>query len=58
LPAKLSNLKAHKAIAVEITEIGAKLFDSLGKENELKSHRDKALSFLDNISRNLESNSE
>jgi len=58
LPSKLSNLKAHKAVANEITEIGAKLFDSLSKENELKQHRDKALSFLDNISRNFESNSE
>jgi clusterin-associated protein 1 len=58
LPTKLSNLKSHKAIAQEITEIGAKLYDSLQKEGELKQHREKALSFLDNISRNFESNSE
>ena len=58
LPSKLSNLKSHKAIANEITEIGAKLFDSLSKEDELKQYREKALTFLDNISRNLESNSE
>jgi len=51
LPSKLSNIKAHKALAHEITESGAKLFDSIGKENELKVHRDKALQFLDNISR-------
>lgn len=36
LPTKLSNLKAHKAIATEITEIGVKLFESLQKETELK----------------------
>lgn len=58
LPTKLSNLKAHKAIATEITEIGVKLFESLQKEGELKQHREKALNFLDNISRNFESNSE
>ena len=45
-------------IANEITEIGARLFDSLGKQDDLKLHRDKAIAFLDNISRNLESNNE
>jgi hypothetical protein len=30
----------------------------LEKEGELKQYRDKALQFLDNISRSLESNSE
>ncbi|KRX01625.1 hypothetical protein PPERSA_00332 [Pseudocohnilembus persalinus] len=54
LPAKLANLKAHKQVATEITEIGAKLYDSLGKEKDLKIHREKALAFLDNISTNLE----
>ncbi|EAR81839.1 clusterin-associated protein (macronuclear) [Tetrahymena thermophila SB210] len=58
LPSKLSNIKAHRAIANDITEIAQKLFDSLNKENDLQQHRDKALQFLDNISRNLESNSE
>lgn len=29
LPAKLSNIKAHKVVAKEITDVGAKLFDSL-----------------------------
>jgi clusterin-associated protein 1 len=58
LPTRLSNLKATKATAQEIIDTGAKLHDLLEKESELKQHRDKALTFLDNISRNLESNSE
>jgi hypothetical protein len=51
-------LKATKAVAGEITEVGAKLYDLLGKETDLKAHREKAISFLENISRNLESNNE
>ena len=50
------NLRAHRALANEITEIGAKLYDSLGKEKELRVSREKAINFIDNIS--LESNSE
>jgi hypothetical protein len=34
-------------LASEITEAGAKLYDSLGQEEELKELRDKALDFLD-----------
>jgi hypothetical protein len=34
-------------LASEITEAGAKLYDSLGSEKELKEVRDKALEFLD-----------
>ena len=55
---KVSTLKAAKQLASEITESGAKLFDLLGKERELKQSRDKALAFLDSISRNLDTNSE
>jgi len=55
---KLHNLKAARQLATEITESGAKLFDMLGQEKDLKSSRDKALEFLDSISRNLDSNSE
>lgn len=36
LPSKLSNLKGMKDLANEITESGAKLFDLLSKENEIK----------------------
>lgn len=55
---KLHNLKAARQLATEITESGARLFDLLGNERELKGSRDKALEFLDSISRNLDSNSE
>lgn len=55
---KLHNLKAARQLATEITETGAKLFDMLGNERELKASREKALEFLDSISRNLDSNSE
>ena len=55
---KLHNLKAARTLATEITESGAKLYDLLGSENELKLNRDKALEFLDSISKNLDSNTE
>lgn len=55
LPSKLSNVKGHKAIASEITELGAKLYDQLGKEKEVRLQRDKALNFLDNMSRSANS---
>ena len=55
---KLHNLKAARQLATEITETGAKLFDMLGQERELRSARDKALEFLDSISRNLDTNTE
>lgn len=52
--AKLHNLKAARQLATEITEIGAKLHDMLGAEREMRAARDKALEFLDSISRNLD----
>mmetsp|Transcript_10606 Transcript_10606/g.16189 ORF Transcript_10606/g.16189 Transcript_10606/m.16189 type:complete len:325 (+) Transcript_10606:16-990(+) len=55
---KLHNLKSAKVLATEITESGAKLFDLLGSEIELKKQRDHSLEFLDSISRNLDSNTE
>lgn len=45
-------------MATKITESGAKLFDLLNKENDLRESREKAIAFLENISRNLESNNE
>ena len=45
---RLQNLKQAKSLASEITEIGAKLYDSLGNENKLRLARNKALDFLDN----------
>ncbi len=58
LPTKLQDLKGLKNLATEITDSGAKLFDLLNKETELREHREKAILFLENISRNLESNTE
>lgn len=55
---KLHNLKAARQLATEITETGSKLFDMLGQERDLRNSREKALEFLDSISRNLDSNSE
>lgn len=58
MSSKLHNLKAARQLATEITESGAKLFDFLGQEKELKESREKALEFLDSISRNLDTNTE
>ena len=58
MSSKLHNLKAARQLATEITESGAKLFDLLGQERDLKDSRDKALEFLDSISRNLDTNTE
>ena len=58
ISSKLHNLKAARNLASEITESGAKLYDFLGKENELREARDKAIEFLDSISHNLDSNTE
>jgi len=58
LPTRLSNLKATKGVAQEIIDTGAKLHDLLEKEGELREHREKALNFLENISRNLQSDNE
>lgn len=51
-------MKAARQLATEITESGAKLFDMLAHEKELKKARDNAIEFLDSISRNLDTNSE
>jgi clusterin-associated protein 1 len=55
---KLYNLKQARQLAGEITLSGAKLYDQLGKEKDLRDARGKALDFLDSISRNLDSNKE
>ena len=55
---KLHNLKAARQMANEITESGSKLFDMLSGERDLRAARDKALEFLDSISRNLDQNTE
>ena len=58
MTSKLQNLKTARTLATEITESGARLYDMLGMERELKLNRDKALEFLDSISRNLDTNTE
>jgi len=58
MSSKLHNLKAARTLATEITESGAKLFDFLGSEKDLREAREKALEFLDSISRNLDTNTE
>mmetsp|Transcript_106139 Transcript_106139/g.257831 ORF Transcript_106139/g.257831 Transcript_106139/m.257831 type:complete len:418 (-) Transcript_106139:106-1359(-) len=58
LTSKLADLKSTRSIASEITEIGVKLYDLLGQEEELREARKKALLFLDAISSNLDSRAE
>ena len=55
---KLNNLKAARQLASEITESGAKLFDLLSQEKDLKEAREKALEFLNSVSQNLDTDTE
>ncbi|CAD8045893.1 unnamed protein product [Paramecium sonneborni] len=58
LPSKLSNIKSHKLLAQEITDLATRLYDQLGKEDEVRIAREKALQFLSNVSRGGNSQSE
>ncbi|CAD8047106.1 unnamed protein product [Paramecium primaurelia] len=58
LPSKLSNIKSHKVLAQEITDLATRLYDQLGKEDEVRIAREKALQFLSNVSRSGNSQSE
>eukprot|EP00928_Gymnodinium_smaydae_P098832 TRINITY_DN927_c0_g1_i1.p1 TRINITY_DN927_c0_g1~~TRINITY_DN927_c0_g1_i1.p1 ORF type:complete len:423 (+),score=116.39 TRINITY_DN927_c0_g1_i1:133-1401(+) len=58
LSSKLSDLKSTRSLCSQIVESGASLFDLLHKETEVCQDREKALRFLDGLSRNLDSNSE
>jgi len=58
LSSKLSDLKSTRSLCSQIVDTGAGLFDLLQKEHETRNDREKALRFLDGMSRNLESNSE
>lgn len=49
LPGKVSNLKAHKALANEICDLGTRLYDAITKEPDLKKIRIQALQFLDGM---------
>jgi len=57
LPTRLANLKAHKTVAQEIIDTGAKLHDLLEKEGELRENREGALQFLENLT-NVQSDNE
>merc|ERR1719198_636013 len=58
LASRLKDIKGARALASEITDRGARLYDLLGKEKDVKSDRTRALRFLDAISSNLESTAE
>jgi len=58
LSSRLSDLKNTRQLCSQIVETGAGLFDLLQKEVDLRQDREKALRFLDGMSRNLDSNSE
>lgn len=58
LSSKLSDLKSTRSLCSQIVETGAGLFDLLQREADTRVDREKALRFLDGMSRNLESNSE
>jgi len=55
---KLQDLKSTRSLCSQIVESGANLHDLLSHEPDLRKDRDKAISFLDGISRNLGSDSE
>merc|ERR1740123_81174 len=58
LNSKLADLKSTRSLCSQIVETGAGLFGLLADEHSVKADRDKALRFLDGMSRNLGSNSE
>merc|ERR1740123_2566376 len=58
LTSKLADLKSTRSLCSQIVETGAGLFGLLQDEHTCKADRDKALRFLDGMSRNLGSNSE
>jgi clusterin-associated protein 1 len=58
ISAKLADLKSARTLCSQIVESGAGLFELLQKEEHVRGDREKALQFLDGMSRNLGSNSE
>uniref|UniRef100_A0A0G4H231 Clusterin-associated protein 1 n=1 Tax=Chromera velia CCMP2878 TaxID=1169474 RepID=A0A0G4H231_9ALVE len=55
---KLHDLKAARQAASTLLESGATLHDLLGKEKENSEARERAIAFLDSVSRNLDRNTE
>mmetsp|Transcript_24066 Transcript_24066/g.56659 ORF Transcript_24066/g.56659 Transcript_24066/m.56659 type:complete len:444 (+) Transcript_24066:117-1448(+) len=58
LNSKLADLKSTRSLCSQIVESGATLFELLQKEQEVRQDREKALHFLEGMSRNLGSNTE
>ncbi|EQC35186.1 hypothetical protein SDRG_07415 [Saprolegnia diclina VS20] len=58
LGSKLKDAKATRALSAEITDCGAKLFDLLENELDVREARSNALRFLDTVSSNLEATAE
>eukprot|EP00949_MAST-11_sp_MAST-11-sp1_P003718 g3718.t1 len=58
LSSKLADLKKTRALGSEITEMGAKLYDLLKQEKDLRDARNKALRLLDALSSNMGSDHE
>lgn len=56
LNSKLADLKSTRSLCSQIVETGAGLFDLLQSEKETREERDKALRFLEDMSRDLGSN--
>ena len=56
ISSKLEELKTARTIASDIVDSGGRLYGLLGKEDELKVSRERALKFVDSLSLNLESN--
>merc|ERR1719498_1495100 len=58
LNSKLHDLKSTRSLCSQIVENGASLYDLLSSEGDCRKERERAINFLDGISRNLGSNSE
>ncbi|CAN0388211.1 unnamed protein product [Ascophyllum nodosum] len=58
LTSQVGDVKKARALATEITETGARLYDLLGKEAEARPQRLRAVAFLEAVSANLGSTRE
>eukprot|EP00928_Gymnodinium_smaydae_P047655 TRINITY_DN31810_c0_g1_i1.p1 TRINITY_DN31810_c0_g1~~TRINITY_DN31810_c0_g1_i1.p1 ORF type:complete len:464 (-),score=118.91 TRINITY_DN31810_c0_g1_i1:94-1323(-) len=58
LSSRVADLKNTRTLCSQIVESGAELFDLLQKETDIKPDRERALQFLDGMSRNLDSTGE
>ena len=58
LNSRIKDIKVARTLATEITDKGARLYDLLGHEKDVKTDRQRALNFLDTISSNLDSTAE